>query len=113
MAQKMYPLTECALCGGIEILQRHHKDGNPSNNSRENVQVLCQKCHTATHMETDTWGKGKVKMAQCVVCNTTFQPKRTRNKKLCRKPECLREWGRRAAMKRWSSRELQMVSQTA
>lgn len=38
----------CALCGGKppEVwLQVDHKDANPSNNSDENLQVLCRDCN--------------------------------------------------------------------
>jgi 5-methylcytosine-specific restriction endonuclease McrA len=27
------------------ILTTHHKDGNPQNNERENLEALCQACH--------------------------------------------------------------------
>ena len=31
------------------ILETHHKDGNPSNNDRLNLEVLCLRCHKLVH----------------------------------------------------------------
>ncbi len=43
-AQEMFSLEQCERCEkpGYE---RHHKDGNPLNNVRENIEVLCRRCH--------------------------------------------------------------------
>jgi hypothetical protein len=40
----------CARCGNtLELgFHRHHKDGNPANNSLENLELLCPECHRAT-----------------------------------------------------------------
>lgn len=37
----------CAICGnrGMQILTKHHIDGNWSNNTYENLIVLCHNCH--------------------------------------------------------------------
>ena len=46
--------NKCLNCGndmwnGIEILlELHHKDGNPFNNKRENLEALCLNCHAQT-----------------------------------------------------------------
>jgi 5-methylcytosine-specific restriction endonuclease McrA len=29
----------------IRVLQRHHLDGNPHNNKRQNIRILCANCH--------------------------------------------------------------------
>lgn len=45
---------ECEECGISEYngkpitLQLHHIDGNPKNNSRENLKFLCPNCHSQT-----------------------------------------------------------------
>jgi predicted nucleic acid-binding Zn ribbon protein len=47
---------KCELCGfegynqktGKTILQIHHKDGNSSNNTPENLLVICPNCHAMT-----------------------------------------------------------------
>lgn len=111
-AQKMFPLTRCELCGGTTTLQRHHKDRNKSNNNTGNVAILCQACHAAEHIKAGDWGKGQVRLRHCVICGAEFQPKRTRRGKLCGRPECRREMGRRSAAKRWSSQGLQQALQT-
>lgn len=40
----------CAKCGNplTNGFHRHHKDGNPANNSYENLALLCIECHFAT-----------------------------------------------------------------
>ena len=40
----------CAKCGNSleHGFHRHHKDGNPANNSIENLELLCPECHRAT-----------------------------------------------------------------
>jgi phage terminase large subunit GpA-like protein len=37
----------CAICGnrGIQILTKHHIDSNRSNNTYENLIILCHNCH--------------------------------------------------------------------
>ena len=52
--QKMFPVRQCEICGDdckdCGRLHRHHKDGNTLNNTPENVQVLCARCHSLTHV---------------------------------------------------------------
>ena len=101
-AQRQIKAKTCEMCGGTKTPQRHHKDGDATNNAKDNLIVLCQKCHTTVHMLNDTWGRGKVKQATCKICGTIFQPKRTRRAKLCGKAECTKENGRRSAALRWA-----------
>lgn len=44
-------LTECLRCGynNKQVLEVHHKDRNRSNNSMENLEVLCANCHKLEH----------------------------------------------------------------
>jgi hypothetical protein len=56
----------CESCGGNARLGLHHKDGDRTNNSPENLQTLCASCHTATH-----WENGKhawKRLGSCSVC---------------------------------------------
>lgn len=40
------PLGRCERAGCIRPARdRHHRDGNPRNNNRENVRFLCRGCH--------------------------------------------------------------------
>lgn len=94
-------LLSCARCGGEKTLQTHHKDRNPLNNSPENLEKLCQACHTEDHHRDGTWGRGKVALATCAVCGRVFQPKRSRRAKVCGQ-HCLSEMGRISAKKRWA-----------
>ena len=49
-AQRMFPeLAKCCMCEATEDLQRHHADGNTSNNSMDNIQVLCRTHHAWQH----------------------------------------------------------------
>jgi hypothetical protein len=43
----------CARCGSTleHGFHRHHRDGNPANNSIENLELLCPECHRATFGE--------------------------------------------------------------
>jgi len=99
-AQKAFPLTKC-FCGEDGI-QRHHLDGNPLNNSPENIKILCQKCHAADHVGTGTWGRKKrLPKKTCIVCGIVFLPRKARDK-LCKSKLCLKELGRISAARRWA-----------
>ena len=43
-ARRMFKLDYCEDCGQ-SAHDRHHKDGNPGNNSIENIAILCRRCH--------------------------------------------------------------------
>ena len=42
-------LKECELCGATTNLCRHHKDKVRSNNTKENIIVVCRHCHSKLH----------------------------------------------------------------
>lgn len=46
-----FPARMCWGCAAndVSILERHHLDKNPKNNTPENVLILCQRCHNAFH----------------------------------------------------------------
>lgn len=48
-ARKLLPNGCCEICGSNKNVDVHHKDGNPMNNSIENLQRLCRSCHTKVH----------------------------------------------------------------
>ena len=39
---------KCELCGYTENLELHHRNGVPTDNRLENLQVLCPNCHAKT-----------------------------------------------------------------
>lgn len=43
--------SQCYSCGctDTDMLEVHHVDGDPINNSEENLRLLCYKCHKAWH----------------------------------------------------------------
>jgi 5-methylcytosine-specific restriction endonuclease McrA len=45
-AQARFAADACVSCGATPA-ERHHVDGNPSNNAPENVTILCRRCHMA------------------------------------------------------------------
>lgn len=47
----------CELCGSDKYMCIHHKDGNRENNSLDNLQCLCKKCHQKHHIKRDKKGK--------------------------------------------------------
>ncbi len=55
-AQRHIAAKRCEVCDSRKQVQRHHRDGDRSNNRAENVQVLCQRCHAAVHVAAGTWG---------------------------------------------------------
>ena len=58
LVQTGYKEYKCECCGISEWnnkpirLQLHHKNGNPTDNSLTNLEVLCPNCHT----QTDNYG---------------------------------------------------------
>lgn len=55
-AQKIFkeirPCSVCKLDRGPKMMVRHHKDENPLNNSSENVEFMCRRCHLKHHNPT-------------------------------------------------------------
>jgi hypothetical protein len=52
--------NSCELCGSTKRLSLHHKDGNGRNtlcpnNSKDNLQTLCNDCHIKLHVRK--WAK--------------------------------------------------------
>jgi len=48
----LHEIGECERCGFTgctEILELHHVDRNPRNNSRNNLMLLCPNCHSIDH----------------------------------------------------------------
>jgi len=37
--------SKCMKCNSQERLEVHHKDGNPWNNDRSNLELRCEDCH--------------------------------------------------------------------
>lgn len=105
-AQRLYPMIACQDCGQKSKIQRHHVDGNPLNNSLENIRILCQSCHTSEHKRIGTWGRGNVPPAICKICGKEFQPERRREKgrRICGRKMCLRKMGKFSAALRWGSK---------
>lgn len=48
---------KCELCGSTKNLCIHHLDENRYNNSLDNLQCLCKKCHQLHHVKRDKQGK--------------------------------------------------------
>ena len=101
-AARKFPLISCDVCGGTETLQRHHMDGDRTNNDETNVEILCQTCHKDAHVANGTWGRPRhLEDKACPICKRIFRPRRSITK-TCGDKRCLREVGRANANKRWS-----------
>ena len=59
-ARKLLPDGCCEICGSAKNVDVHHKDGNPQNNSPDNLQRLCRSCHMKAHRPHET----------CSICGT-------------------------------------------
>ncbi|MBO5968444.1 MAG: HNH endonuclease [Clostridia bacterium] len=57
-ARQLLPSGCCEKCGSNQNVDVHHKDGNPLNNSLDNLQRLCRSCHTKIHRRQKT----------CLIC---------------------------------------------
>lgn len=53
---------KCERCGYalFQILQVHHKDRDPTNNTLKNVVLLCPNCHATEHYFKKSWLNGTV-----------------------------------------------------
>ena len=47
----------CEICGSDKFTCIHHKDHNRENNSIENLQCLCKKCHQKHHIKRNKKGQ--------------------------------------------------------
>jgi hypothetical protein len=43
--RKFQKANLCQKCGSTRRVERHHKDGNPLNNRKRNIAILCRRCH--------------------------------------------------------------------
>lgn len=92
-AQRSVKTEKCEMCGAVGVkLNRHHTDYlKPTD-----VQILCAKCHARVHTKPPI-------TAICAVCGKTFVAKDHRSRaKICG-TECLAEFGRICAEKRWGN----------
>jgi len=47
--KKLLDNGSCFTCGEKDNLHRHHFDWNNKNNNLSNIEILCERCHTAIH----------------------------------------------------------------
>lgn len=57
-ARKLVPPGPCVRCGAPKAKDVHHRDGNHTNNLRENLERICRSCHIKEHR----------KVVPCSVC---------------------------------------------
>ena len=60
-----YPAV-CARCGATEKLTVHHVDRNRLNDDVENLEIVCNKCHSLEHVDDIAAGKKEIKSAAVV-----------------------------------------------
>ena len=89
--RKQVPLSglSCETCGSMENLQRHHKDhGKPME-----ITVLCRKCHGRVSAARRWAGHSKTR--ECLWCQATYMPTRSRQTTCSRSCGNKRAWNRR------------------
>lgn len=65
--------TSCELCSSTKNLDIHHIDGDPSNNSPENLQCLCRSCHIRVHRKKDGCSICGKPIKGCGYCDKHYQ----------------------------------------
>ena len=48
-ARKLVPAGPCETCGKPAATDVHHRDGDHTNNSRDNLERICRSCHIRHH----------------------------------------------------------------
>jgi len=80
----------CETCGATDRLHVHHKDRDPFNDDRANLQTLCDSCHLRLHWREDRAERiaamPRKPPKSCVICGGEFRP-RHRRIQTC-SPEC-------------------------
>jgi len=79
-AVRLYPTKgkKCFECKSKRDLTRDHIDHDPSNNSPENIRILCRKCHGKKDANYRWRNHSKTK--GCKTCGKVFEYKRARQK---------------------------------
>lgn len=67
-----HSIKACEVCGSSQNLERHHLDNNPFNNSPDNVQVLCRRCHMEIDGRLGWAAKPKIRKT-CLHCDGSFE----------------------------------------
>lgn len=79
----------CQRCGLRAVLV-HHKDGDRSNSSIDNLEPLCKRCHQVLIHDcaNNLPEKVQFKPRKCIQCGRTFQPSGPRSSRC---DDCLPE----------------------
>lgn len=83
-AQRWFPIAgeTCERCQQTPAIDRHHIDGDPGNNVRENISFLCRRCHMEAdgRMEGFVAARGGRRGPQppkpCIICERLYKPLR-------------------------------------
>ena len=80
-AQRWYPLGPCEACGK-PATDRHHRDGDPGNNTPGNIALRCRRCHMlldgrlAAFLATSRSRRGPQPPQPCRNCGRLVKPLR-------------------------------------
>lgn len=78
-ARRRYLLGPCEQCDK-QGTERHHKDNDPGNNTKENVMIVCRRCHMIIDGRLAALPARYVKPIEppkpCLVCHQLSKPLR-------------------------------------
>ena len=79
IARRLYDPTGslCCRCLDAPAVERHHIDGDTTNNAPENVEMLCHSCHSVlTNREVQPWLSKRVREAAAPSAKPPRKPTR-------------------------------------
>lgn len=83
-ARRLFKAGPCERCGSTGRTERHHIDGDPGNNVRGNILIVCRRCHQLVDGRLEASVRRLVALARervtpprpCSNCGRDYKPLR-------------------------------------